>query len=198
METNDMADDKAPVPALIEKITGGSDDERTKAWFNAGKAGASAVKPLAGVISTHGSEAALAAKRALWQIARYAARPGADDDRKSVVAAVAALLSDEAQSVPARREALWILSEIGDDAVVEPVAKLLEDEALREDACMTLERIPGDSSLAALKAAFDTVPDAFKPNIAQSLRQRGAEVPGLPCVKLVPEKETAVQPKREG
>ncbi|HUW60929.1 MAG TPA: hypothetical protein VMZ06_07985 [Candidatus Bathyarchaeia archaeon] len=192
-----MADNNALLDTLIAKVTGGNDDERTEAWFNAGKVGASAVKPLAGVISAHSGEAALAAKRALWQIARYAARPGADAERQSVVAALAALLNDETESVPARSEALWILSEIGDDAAVEPVASVLRDEALREDARMALERIPGDRSLAALKAAFDAAPDAFKPNIAQSLRQRGVDVPGVPCVRFVPTKKTAVQPKTE-
>ena len=94
-------------------------------------------------------------------------------------------MNDETQSVPARSEALWILFEIGDEAVSGLVASLLGDECLREDAPMALERIPGGRSLAAL----DTVPDAFKTNIAQSLRQRGADVPALPCMRLVPKRE---------
>ncbi|MDQ1255490.1 MAG: hypothetical protein QG656_81 [Candidatus Hydrogenedentes bacterium] len=192
-----MADDKAVLDGLINTITGGNDDERTKAWFNAGPVGAGAVRPLAEIISTQGGEATLAAKRALWQIARHAARPDADAERQSVVVALSGLLNDGALSPAARSEALWILSEIGDDAAVEPVANLLGDEALREDARMALERIPGDRSLAALKATLDKAPDAFKSNIAQSLRQRGVDVPGVPSEKLVPTKKTAVQPKAE-
>ena len=190
-----MADDNPELDGLINTITGGNDDERTKAWFNAGTVGAVAVRPLAGVISAQGGEAALAAKRALWQIARHAARPGADAERQSVVVALAGLLNDGALSPTARSEALWILSEIGDDTAVEPVANLLGDESLREDARMALERIPGDRSLAALKTTLDKAPDSFKPSIAQSLRQRGVDVPGVPSAKLIPTKKTAVQPK---
>lgn len=190
-----MADNRTSVDALIAAITGKNDDERTKAWFNAGSAGVAAIEPLATVMTAHHGEAALAAKRALRQIARYAARPGADNERLSVVTAVATLLNDDALSDATRSEALWILSEIGDDAAVEPVASLLRDEVLREDARMALERIPGNGSLAALKAALEAAPDGFKPNLAQSLRQRGVDVPGIPCVKLVPTKKTAVQPK---
>jgi hypothetical protein len=57
-----------------------------------------------------------------------------------------------------------------------------------------LQRIPGDKSLAALKAGLAAAPDDFKPNIAQSLRQRGEEVPGIPCAKLVPSRKTNVKP----
>ena len=98
------------------------------------------------------------------------------------------------QPVAVRREMLWMLSECAGDEAVEAAAGLLGNQELREYARMTLERIPGDQSLAALRNAMKTVPVGFKPNIAQSLRKRGVEVPGLPCQKLVPIKQTKVKP----
>ena len=91
-------------------------------------------------------------------------------------------------------EAMWMLSEIGGNECVDPIAGLLARKALREDARMVLQRIPGDKSLGALRAALDSAGADFKINIAQSLRQRGVQVSGLPCQKLTPTKETAVKP----
>jgi len=71
---------------------------------------------------------------------------------------------------------------------------LLSNSELREDARMVLQRIPGRRSLAALRAGLKAAPKDFKINIAQSLRQRGVRVRGLPCVKLVPTKKTNVKP----
>jgi hypothetical protein len=48
--------------------------------------------------------------------------------------------------------------------------------------------------LAALQTALQSAPDDFKLNVAQSLRARGAEVPGLPCEKLKPTRPTQVKP----
>jgi hypothetical protein len=59
---------------------------------------------------------------------------------------------------------------------------------------MSLERIPGKKTIAALEIALKKAPEDFKPNIAQSLRQRGVKVRGLECVKLLPTKQTKVKP----
>jgi len=89
------------------------------------------------------------------------------------------------------------LSEIGGDESVDKIVACLKDNEVRENARMALERIPGAESLAALEKALESVPDDFKLNIAQSLRKRGREVEGLPCVKLVPTKETKVKPLKK-
>jgi len=98
------------------------------------------------------------------------------------------------QPVSVRREVLWMLSEIGRRRSIEPIAALLSNKELREDARMVLQRIPGRGSIAALRAGLKAAPKDFKINIAQSLRQRGVRVRGLPCVKLVPTKKTNVKP----
>jgi hypothetical protein len=138
-------------------------------------------------------EVARAAKRGLWEIVRHAGRPGADDEKNAVTTELINLLGND-KSVPVRRQVLRMLSEIGSDELVDPIASLLSNTELREDARMSLERIPGKKTIAALEIALKKAPEDFKPNIAQSLRQRGVKVRGLECVKLLPTKQTKVKP----
>lgn len=181
------------VADLIARVRDKDDKVRAKALLSAGKIGAPAVKPLAAVMRDEDFEVARAAKRGLWKIARYVGRPGAGNERRPVVAELLGLLGDN-QPVAVRREIVWMLSEIGGAKCVGPVAALLSNKELREDARMVLQRLPGKRSLAALKRALRTVPQEFKINIAQSLRARGVEVPGLPCQKLVPTRKTSLKP----
>jgi hypothetical protein len=75
-----------------------------------------------------------------------------------------------------------------------PVAALLGDPDLHEDARMALERLPGRAATAALQAALDTASVADQPALAHSLRVRGVEVHGVPDLRLVPTRETSVEP----
>jgi len=184
----------AEVEALIAKIKDKDDKVRSDAWLGAGEIGAPAVAPLAQVMADGELEVARAAKNALWKIVHTAGRPEAPERQKQGVVRRLIELLAPAQANAVRREVLWMLSEIAGDEAVEPIAALISDKELREDARMVLDRIPGDASLAALKAALDKVPEEFKINIAQSLRHRGVEVPGIPCQKLVPTKKTYVVP----
>ncbi len=188
--------DAARKKAVSKLMAGIRDDDakvRTEAWQSAGQVGAPAVKPLARVMANKELEVARAAKRGLWKIVRHAGRPGVGNMKRMVSGRLIELLSDE-QPVPVRREVLWMLSEIGDRNAVKPIAALLSDRELREDARMVLQRIPNKAALAALRAGLKAAPDDFKLNIAQSLRQRGVKVRGLDCVKLIPTKKTNVKP----
>ncbi len=181
------------VQKLISKIRDDSAEVRTNAWQSAGEVGAEAVKPLAEVMMDDELEVARAAKRAIWKIVRHAGRPEAGNERRAVVGELVELLGDE-RPVPVRREVLWMLSEIGTRRSVKPIAALLSNKELREDARMVLQRIPSRGAIAALRAGLQSCPEDFKINIAQSLRQLGEEVSGHPCVKLVPTKKTDVEP----
>ncbi len=181
------------VDKLIAGVKDSSDTVRTQAWLGAGAAGAPAVKPLAKVMTEKDMEVARAAKRALWKIVRHTGRPGANKEKSAVETELVELL-DDAQPAATRREVLWMLSEIGARNSIKPIAGLLDNEELREDARMALERIPTKRALTALKAAMEKAPEAFKPNLAQSLRRRGEEVAGYPCQKLVPTKQTNLKP----
>ena len=113
--------------------------------------------------------------------------PGVQPAKSSVIRELLGLLGDD-QPVALRRNILWLLSEIGGGKSVEAIAGLLKHDALREDARMVLERIPGEESLTALRNALGSVPEDFRLNIAQSLRARGEAVnrEKYPCRKLVP------------
>jgi len=184
---------KKAVEELMAGIRDDNDKVRTEAWLSAGKVGAAAVKPLAKVMTDENLEVARAAKRAVWKIVRHSGRPGAGNEKRAVVGKLVELLGDE-QPVPVRREVLWMLSEIGNRRSIKPIAALLSNRELREDARMVLQRIPSKGAVGALRAGLKVAPEDFKLNIAQSLRQRGVKVRELPCVKLVPTKKTNVKP----
>ena len=183
------AAESASVDALVAQIKSQDDKVRGPAWQNAGQYGATAVKPLAELMSDPDMETARSAKRALWQIVRDAGRPGAKAKASAVTAALLSLLSSKATNV--QREALWMLSEIAGNEAATPMAALLSDAQLREDARCALTRLPGAKATAALKAALGSVPADFKPAIAQSLRARGEKVAGFPSQKLTPTRKTS-------
>ena len=187
-----LAAEKPAVSDLIAKIKSTDDAVRGPAWQAAGPAGAPAVGPLAAVMTDSNFEVARAAKRAIEKIVRYAGRPGADKERKAVETELIKLLKDPAADV--RRHALWMLSEIGDDQAVAPMAALLTDAEAREDARCALQRIPGGKATAALRQAIPGAPEEFKYALADALRARGEKVDGYPSRKLVPTRTTAVTP----
>jgi HEAT repeat protein len=180
------------VQTIVGQIQSEDDKVRGPAWQNAGPLGAPAVPPIAELLTHRNFEVARAASRALWKIVRQAGRPGADAERAAVAASLLPLLKNEAE--PVRRDALWMLSEIGGDAEVPAIAALLQDKAVHDDARSALERIPGQPSLAALKSALETTPEKFRPAIAQSLRVRGVKVEAYPSQKLVPTRPSQVKP----
>lgn len=169
---------------LVAQIKGRDDTVRTQAWQRAHTFGAEAVKPLAALLTDPNMEVARAAKRGLWNVVHVAGRPGAAAERKAVSRELTGLLLEGPAAV--RREALWMLSEIGGADEVEPIAALLSNPESREDARAVLERIPVKESLTALQAALATAPEEFRPALANSLRVRGVNVAGYPSQKLVP------------
>ena len=181
----------ASVDELIAAIKSKDDKVRGPAWQNAAPCGAPAVKPLAQVMTDPDFETARSAKRALWVIVRHAGRPGATKEAKAVTTELVPLLSGAPPVV--QREALWMLSEIAADEAVAPMATLLSNAELREDARCALTRMPGSKATAALSKAFKSAPENFKPALADSLRARGEKVAGYPTQKLVPTKQTAVK-----
>ena len=88
----------------------------------------------------------------------------------------------------------FIFSEIATaDEATQSLAALLKNAELREDARMALERIEGEATLAALESALANAPDDFRPNLPQSLRNRGVNITGIPSGRLVPTKKTKVK-----
>jgi hypothetical protein len=192
-----MPAEEFTVDNLIAKIKDKSDKVRAEGWLSAAKVGADAIKPLAAVTTSGDSdlEVARAAKKALWQIVHDFGRIEAEDQRKAILDNLHALLTDDWPDA-FRRDVLWMLSEIGDDSSVEFIAPVLKSRELLDDARCALQRIPGQASLDALKAALDSVPKGYKNNIAHALRVRGVEsnLEKYPRENLVPTKSTDVKP----
>jgi HEAT repeat protein len=186
-----MQNEPLTVDTLIAKIKDRGDQVRAEGWRNAGKVGAAAVKPLAAVMTSGDvdREVAHAARRALWQIVRYSGAAGNETAREEVLPELHALLAD-AWPEALRREAIWMISEIGGAESVSPLAACLKSSELLEDARCGLERIPGEESLSALKEALLTVAEKYRNNVVQSLRARGVELSceQYPILKLTPKK----------
>jgi hypothetical protein len=138
-------------------------------------------------------EIARAANRAIQNIVYYAGRPGAKTEASAVAAQLLKLLGDD-QPLQLRRDVLWMTWQIAGEEAVEPVAALLANAELREDARMALERLPGDRATATLQAALASAPTAEKPALAHSLQVRGVQTPGVPDQRLVPTRQTSVRP----
>ncbi len=192
LTTAGLAAEASDVSELIAKIKSKDDAIRGPAWQGAGPVGARAVAPLAEVMTDADFETARSARRAIERIVRYAGRPGADAERLAVQAELVKQLKHAAANV--RRHVAWMLSEIGDDTAVGPLAALLSDAAVREDARCSLERIPGAAATAALKQGMAAAPEDFRHALANSLRVRGEKVEGYPSQKLVPTKQTSLKP----
>lgn len=179
------------VGELIAAIQSTDDAVRGKALQSSATAGSRAV-PLLGALLTHTHfEVARSARRALYRIVRHAGRPGAEIESKAVSGELVRLLAND--SVTIRREALWLLSEIGDESAIAPMADQLKDAALREDARCALMRLPGKKATDALQSAFADAPEDFKFALAESLRARGVRVEGYPSAKRRPAREAAAK-----
>jgi HEAT repeat protein len=149
------------------------------------------VPPLVALLGSPEQEPARSARRALNAVVRRANRPGARAEMRAVEAALLLALKGPGAAA-VRRELLWLLSEAGGEEAVAPVAALLQDPELREDARCVLLRLPERASTRALQKALTEVPEDFRPAIADALRSRGLSVKGYPSRKKVPTKETTV------
>ena len=143
LETNNIvrAAGAVSVADMIAKIKIQDDAVRGPAWQSAGRFGAEAVEPLAEAMADADFETARCAKRALWKIVHTSGCPG---NKKVVRALDRELISVLPDSpAPVQCEILWMLSEIGGDDAVKPIAALLDDAEVRDDARCALTRLPG-------------------------------------------------------
>ena len=180
------------IQGLIELIKSPDEAASGAAWQSAGNYGAAAVQPLAALMADADFELARKGKRGLYLVVRHAGHPASAKERRAVESELIVVLGSSPAHV--RREVVWMLSEIGSARAVGPLAALLTDQALREDARCALTRHPALGAVKALKSAFATAPEDFKPALAESLRARGVMVEGYPSRKLVPTAQTTVVP----
>jgi HEAT repeat protein len=158
----------------LEELQSPDAEARAKAARGGATMGASAIAPLADLMASTDKGAARAAKQALQHLAHHAARPGATPEARR---ASTELLKVAASGRPraVRADALELLGFVGGREVVLALATLLRDAEVREEARMTLERIPGPESLRALQEAMKSAPEDFKPALRQSLHARSLD-----------------------
>ena len=178
------------IDGLIARIRSQDEAVSGAAWQSAGRYGAAAVQPLAALMADGDFEVARKGKRALYLVVRHVGHPAAAKERKAVENELIVVLGSA--PTPVRREVAWMLSEIGSGRAVGPLAELLADEELREDARCALTRLPASTAVAALRSGFTRASGDFKYALAESLRQRGEKVSGYPSRKLVPTAQTSV------
>ncbi|MBI4559400.1 MAG: hypothetical protein HY706_17575, partial [Candidatus Hydrogenedentes bacterium] len=169
-----------PAQDLVAAIQDPSPEVRATAWQHADRAGAAAIVPLSDLVASAEPEIALAAERALETIVHSAGRPDAAAERPAVAAGLVELV-DGKYPEPLRRVGVRLSADIATDAEVPAIAALLNEPALAEDACMSLDRIPGDASTQALIASLATAPDEVKIRVATILAHKNASnaIPAL-------------------
>jgi HEAT repeat protein len=182
------------IGALVDRIKSPDETVSGAAWQSAGPYGAVAVEPLAALMADEDFELARKAKRALYLVVRHVGPPAAARERKAVERQLILVLGSSSPRI--RREVVWMLSEIGSARAIGPMAALLADKELREDARCALTRHPAPGAVTALKSAFANASGNFKYALAESLRQRGEKVEGYPSRKLVPKAPTSVAPQQ--
>lgn len=180
--------------ALVAGLRSKDDSARAEAIANASRAGAPVIGAVCPLLEDTNNEVFRAAKRALLGIVRHAGAGGALAKEAQAVENALLTALGTLKAAQARRDTIWLLSEVGADKTVLALAALLTDKDVREDARCALERIPGKTSLKALNAALKTAPADFKPALAESLRKRGEAVRDIPSQRLVPTKTTEVKP----
>ncbi len=159
------------VQALLEKIKSPDANERIAAIKVAPEEGAAAVVPLGEIYGSNDLAAAKAAHEALRRIVHHSARPNAIGESKTVVAKLL-LLIDQKQPLIVRKEALHLLSFIASEEQAERIGKQLSDADVREEARLSLQRIPGSKVDKVLREAAHNTAGEFRAALELSLRSR--------------------------
>ena len=123
-------------------------------------------------------------RQPVLDLEKLAAAASTDPAAKTQLAAKLAGLLDSGATVEAKQAACWQLSIVGSAAEVPALAKRVADKDLGYAARQALERIPGDESLAALRAALPAASGGARAGVINSLGARRdvkavAEIAGL-------------------
>ncbi len=179
------------VSDVLEAIADESPDVRAQAVADAGPLGAAAIGAL-GQRLDDDPPTGLIAHKALTRIVHHAARPDADTERVAVAAELAKLVATELSDT-ARREVIHLLSLVAGENEVPALAALLENKAVAQDACLALERIPGNVSAQALIGAIALSTPALRLQLMPALANRrvSAAIPVLEAEARGPDAEIA-------
>lgn len=159
------------IEQFLTDIKSENPDTRYDAVKRAGTVGARVVPQLGDLLDSENPGIAKSACEALRTHVHGAAKNWDRRKRANVMNALIRLL-ENSPSKKARVEALRHLSTIGDADAVPPVAELLTNKELQEEAAYCLERIPGEESTKALLDALLQISGDFKLRILAALGYR--------------------------
>ncbi len=156
----------------LDKLKSPDADVHNQAARAAGPWGAAAITPVAEMMASPDKGVARAATQAMQHIAYYSTRPGASPLETQRVSEELWKAASTPRPRMIRSQALNLLGLIGSGSIVPWLARLLNDPEVREDARLSLERIPGPQAQRALELALRQAPLDFQPNLRQSLYNR--------------------------
>lgn len=157
---------------FLADIASSSADVRFAAWRSASEQGAEIIPELAKRAGGTDPGRNKAALEAMATLTHSVGKDIAGAKRGEVAQALVSVASSGTYALPVRAQALRLISLVGDDPAVLPVAKLLGNPELREEAVYCLERIPGAAAAKALLAAYPQAPRDFKPRVLAALGHR--------------------------
>jgi HEAT repeat protein len=158
-------------------------DLRYAAWSKADQMDATVIPQLMKLLVAEQPGVRKAADEALNNIVHSAGKEAGGTKCKAVIQKLLGAGADQPKWV--RIVALRHLSEIGDDSVVSPVAKLLANPELQEEAVFCLERIPGKAATMALINSGTEVNEDFIPRLLAALGHRRAEEAADICAQAM-------------
>ncbi len=149
------------IGSLVSDLAGPDDHDRVVARQLLPREGMDALPALIPLLDRKEPHIAKAAYTVIWDILNEAARPGLETDRARATDLLMALLLDE-KSAEIRTTALKLLAiAVPEGYDVGPIARLLQDAELREEARTTLERIATPQACAALRVAIGDADPQF-------------------------------------
>lgn len=163
--------DPATVGSFLTQIKYGDTASRLVAVKYAALVGTDLILPLGKVYSGSDQPAGRAAYEAIKRITYNAGRPGATAEAKAASESLLKLTSPEYPR-QVRADAIELLGIVAGEAESKPLADLMSDKDVGEDARLALERIPGKAAEDALKAAARGSNAEKRAAIDLSLRHR--------------------------
>lgn len=172
------------VAAFMATMDNASATLRYPAWTTAEKFGAQVIVPLGERIEAADRSKFQDLKRAIERIVHNVGRPGADADRKAVAAEMCKLLVPD-RSAKVKNEILDLLACIADDSNLAAIEPLLNDTAVREEACRAIQRVPGRTATELLEKHLEKAPADFQGRLLAALGQRQDKSAGPALEKFI-------------
>lgn len=172
------------VAAFMATMDNASATLRYPAWTTAEKFGAQVIVPLGEKMEGADRSKFQDLKRAIERIVHNVGRPGADADCKAAAAEMCKLLVPD-RSAKVKNEILDLLGNIADESNLDVIAPLLDDPAVREEACRAIHRIPGRKATEVFEAKLVQAPADFQPRLVAALGRRQDKSAGPALEKFI-------------